>query len=634
MSGWEKSGSKRVASSMMLGKGGGDVYQAHAPGALLASREAATYARRSMRPKMRRMPPPLHQSGCYTLFAGYVHNRDEMLDRLGLSPTTSNALLYAEAYARFGANCDHELIGDYASILWFADKRTLRLAVSPMSMQPLHLWRDGSRIVASSNPRMIFACGVQPLVDDDKLADSLMVNFSDTTQSWYKGLSRVAPGTCEIHTPDGVESTRFWSISEVKPVRFVKDEDYVEAVAEQFDRAVTTAMQGASCPGIMLSGGLDSQTVASFAVNNLAPEKQLRSYTWKPVDAFVPNDHPGFFDNETDHVRELAAMYPQLVPSFISEPDVEFGHYHDSIFLLSGWPSYSYLSWVDRLLEQSYSDGCDVMLTGALGNPTFSYDGMTGLAEWLRSGNWVRLISELRKQNYPRSFLRRLYRMAIKPNLPLNLKKRIDQAKGVLHSPFDLWVPMKEDFATGNGAMERAEELGFDYHFFAFSSAAKMRELSIQFFEAETAQIHQGTRLLHGVEVRQPLAYRPFVELCAGIPDSQYLRGGQNRWLARRLLKGRIPEVVRTELREGNDTADWPIHMMKHRPGLLKEMEALKTDERLGAIFDFDRLHETLEQWDGTNAPGSYNETKIPASIGRAIRTARFVKHVEGRNVG
>lgn len=619
---------------MLLGKGGGDVRQAAAPGALLAAREPVAYAQRSMRPKTRRMPPPSHASGCYALFAGHLHNRSEMLDQLNLPPITTDAMIYAEAYASFGADCDSQIIGDYASILWFPDKRTLRLAASPLSMQPLHLWRDGNRIVVSSNPRMIFACGVQPLVDDRKLADSLMVNFTDTTQSWYKGLSRVAPGTCEIHDPSGVKSTRFWSVSEVEPVRFAKDDDYVEAVAEQFDHAITAAMQGAHTPGIMLSGGLDSQAVASFAVNNLAPGKQLRSYTWKPVDEFVPNDHPGHFDNETDHVRELIAQYPQLVPSFITEPDVEYGHYYDRIFMLSGWPNYAYLNWVDALYEQSHKDGCDIMLTGVLGNATFSFDGSIGMAGWLRSGNWIRLISELRHYSYPKSFLKRFYRMALKPNLPLSLKRRIDTAKGVLPDPFNRWVPMKEDYATSNGVLERAEDRGFDYHFFVAKNGAAIRELSVQFFELETAQIRQGTRLLHGVETRQPLAYRPLVELCAGIPDDQYLRDGQNRWLARRLLKGRIPEVVRNEIRQGNDSADWPIHMMKHRPGLLKELESLKGDERLGGILDFERLHENFAQWDGTNAPGSYNESKIPSSIGRAIRTARFVKHVEGRNVG
>ena len=89
---------------------------------------------------------------------------------------------------------------------------------------------------------------------------------------------------------------------------------------------------------------------------------------------------------------------------------------------------------------------------------------------------------------------------------------------------------------------------------------------------------------------------------------------------------------IRLETRTGNDTADWPVHFCKHRAALLLEIEQMAQNPRMARLFDTDRLHRDLSQWDGGNALASYSEHKIPAGVGRAIRAARFIKYVEGSN--
>src|SRR3569623_2417110 len=58
-------------------------------------------------------------------------------------------------------------------------------------------------------------------------------------------------------------------------------------------------------------------------------------------------------------------------------------------------------------------------------------------------------------------------------------------------------------------------------------------------------------------DVRDPYADRRLVEFTLGIPETQYMRGGEDRWLARRVLADRLPVSVTGERRRGLQCPEW-----------------------------------------------------------------------------
>ena len=631
---WQTQDADRVAASMLLGLGAGDVFTSRVSGAFLARRPYLAYRERGRAVRVRGEAACWHDSGAAVLLAGRLRERDEWADRLELSRTSRDAEIYAAAFARHGERTDELLDGDYAAIVWQPQERRLHIAASAISMHPLHVWRDGGRIVVASNPRQIFAAGIRAEIDEDKIADSVLVNYSDPSRGWYKGLRHIAPGSFERHSPHGHEVTRFWSAADAPPVRFKRDEDYVEAVSEELASSVAFALENAERPSIQLSGGLDSSTIAAFAMEQLGPDRPLRSYTAIPVEEHEQIGRLHQFDDESTHVRALAEMYPQLQPSFIRQERDEYGSRLGKVFGLSAWPNQNYLSWVNDLFAISYRDGCDISLNGYFGNVTFSHDGATALPTWFRQGKWWRMMKSLREMHHPRRLTHRFWRYAIKPNLPGPLQLAIARRRGSAIDPFETWVPLRRDSGLAHRALERAREQQFEHNFLPFSRRATDIEGYIAFHEADTGPVNLGILLAHGIEVRQPYGNRRFAQLCAGIPERLYLKGGDSRWLPRQVMKGRVPEMIRTERRTGNDTADWPIHFRRYRPALLEELDALERSGRFDDIFDLPRLKKTLREWDGENTPGDHSEAKIPAGLGRAVKIARFVNHVEGRNVG
>lgn len=147
-------------------------------------------------------------------------------------------------------------------------------------------------------------------------------------------------------------------------------------------------------------------------------------------------------------------------------------------------------------------------------------------------------------------------------------------------------------------------------------------------------EIGLGHQLLYGVPMRDVHAYVPLLELCAGIPDDQYLRDGQDRWLARRVLAGRVPDMVWQETRSMRQCADWPWRMKRDRALIIAELEDLGRDERIAGIFDIERLVSNLRAWDGENRIDRQDVYHIQAAVTRGLSGARFLRFVEGRNGG
>lgn len=632
---WFSGCRERVVASLLMGKAG-DVRHGNVPSAMLASR-AARPAAGGRQPRAQATTWQARPDGSFVLFAGVIFERDDIARRFALQPGLGHAETYAALYETVGEQCDRLIVGNYAVLHWFPEHRRVRMARSPLSLCPLHIWRRDDRLAIASIPRALFAAGASSELDNDKLADALLLNLRKQTDNWYKDLSRVAPGTVETHDPGGVRVERFWSIDTVAPVRFRRDSDYVEAVDEQFRRAAKASLEGIERPGLFLSGGLDSQAVASYLLEQIPPDERLRTYTSVPIDGKSALQHPMAFGDETANVRAFAQMHPRIDANFVSCPDAKFGEKLDTLFMLGSWPVHNEMSghWTHAIYALALSDGCDVMMTGGGGNAGFSYAGRTGYPTWLRQGKWLRLAREIACSDDPRPWWRKFVADSILPNLPLSWQIVRDRRRTWLYpSPFQQWCALREDFARSSGALQRAHEAGHDITFHAMRSARDWRGSVIADMQAEAPELHTAFHLMYGLNQRDPTAFLPLLELCMGIPDEQYLRDGETRWLARRLLRGRIPESVRTERRSGRQSSDWHLRFAREREALLDELDGYARDPRIAGMLDVERMARDLREWPGPEGPQGSWVFKLKAGLSRGVAHARFVRYVEGRNAG
>ncbi len=626
----------RIANSLSLGLGG-PVGSAHAPGALLFSR-----------PSLKNAPPPrlgarprawtahTGPDGARVLFAGELHDRDALLARLTSAPPgNGDEALYAAALAQLGEECDRFINGRYAAIAYYPLEHRLRLARAPLDAPPLHYWHDGMRVVAASTPRAAIAAGAEPSVDQDRLADALFLNFRDARQGWFRGIDRVAPGEIVDIDPGGVRHRRFWAVGGLPDIRFARDGDYVDAVEAAMFQALREATRDIDRPATQLSGGLDSQAVASFALETLQPGSPLKAYCWVPQADYEALAWPNAHGDESAHAAAFAAMYPAVDLELVDTGELALDHQEEKFFLLAGLPPMGAgnMHWGHEILRRAAMAGHGVVLDGNFGNNGFSYDGLTGPATWLRQGKVRRAWREVVHRGGKGSDARRFISQAVMPHLPVGLRQQLRRMRGRSPDPFDSWCPLRRDYAERAGVLERSASKGHDPLFLDLANSRDWRAATLAGGQGDGADTRLALELLYGVPMRSPLGYRPLFELAVGIPDEQYLRNGETRWLARRLLEGRVPEQVRTERRLGIQSSDWPVRWRRERGQILAELEHLSSDPTVTEILDLPRLQRWIHDWSGDDTVGGLETARIFCAAGRGLTAARYLRFQGRGNV-
>lgn len=574
------------------------------------------------------------------LFAGHLDNAAAVSGEVGLrapEPGQADDLarFYGQALLAWGEAADSRLIGEYAVIAFDGDRGRLRLARSPLRAPPLHYCVKPSHVVASTVPRALFACGIPREVDETKLADMAWFNASEEQRSWFKGVARVPLGSVvEIEQGGTAKEWRYYDLSKLPRLPKADLRDYLAQADTLLADGTRAALAGSKRPAVMLSGGLDSPLVALKALEQMGQDRRLDAYTLVPEPRWNGWSPPGRFGNEQPFVEAFCRMHPGIRPHFIDNADTRCDDRLFAMFHATGSAPQGLANlWTYHAAwDAARRDGCDRVLLGEFGNLSISNDGYWGFSEYLLKLRWRQLAMALRDDpDGERPLWRRFFSLAVLPLLPDRLWHWQQRLRGQpdLYSRFSALRPA---YAEASGVIRRARAAGFpNPRYPVRDRLALLREVHDNAW-GEFSDVYYGFAEIHGMEQRDPMAYRPLVEFCAGLPTDIFLRDGQDRWLARELLKGTIPEEQRLSRKTGRHNADWQAKLGRQRTDLLREVERLRQNPRLVAMFDLERVQAALQDWPtGENVPEDVRIT-CEVLVPRAINFGRFVNYVEGRN--
>jgi asparagine synthase (glutamine-hydrolysing) len=574
------------------------------------------------------------------LFAGHLDNGAEIAAALGLpAPHAIDrqalARLYGLALLSWGEDTDRRLIGEYCTITLNPAEHSLRLARSPLRAPPLHYYCDGERVIASQAVRAIFACGVARELDDEKLADMAWFNASNEQRSWYRGLARVPLGSTVTLTPDTVTSRCYYDIAALPRLPRASRADYLVQAHALLEEGTRAALAGSQRPALMLSGGLDSSLVAVKALRVLPGQTPLNAYTFVVEPSWGKHSYPGRFADERPFVETFCAMHPRIVPHYFDNADRELGTRANDLFFATGGAQQGLanLNVYHSLWEAARADGCDRVLLGEFGNLTASADGSWAFSEYLLRLRWRQLYLGLRDAPPDdRSLPRRFLALAVLPLLPDRLWRWQRQLRRI-DNHYELASPLSRAFAASSGAIRRADAVGLPNPRFPLRDRlATMREVHANAW-GEFSDIYDGFSQIYGIEQRDPTAYRPFFEFCAGLPSDMFLHRGQQRWLARAMLAGSMPEAQRLTRLSGRHNADWHRKLTRQRGALLEEIERFAQVPRLAAMLDLNRARAALEDWPQSGEVDESRRLACEIALPRAIMLGRFINYVEGRNL-
>ena len=612
----------------------GDIWQWQENGAGFASRDDRPLSTRA--PEVRAREPHRDEAGQQTLLAGRIFHRERLAKELDVSSDSGDSALYAAAYRRWGESCDTRILGSYAVVQWHSGRGELRMARSPLQAPPLHIWRSGAHVIAASLPATIFAAGVSPKVSMDHIANVALRNFTDPSRSYYHDLSRVAPGTQVMIDRERIRRTNFWQPRNIQPAKIGDATEAYEHAERLMRDAVAVSLEGSSQPAISLSGGLDSQTIASFALEHLGDDKRLRSYTSVPVHEWLPKQDNRLIYDESENVRALAQHWRTLDSSFVSGEELQIGAYSHELMQLGAWPTANEMNmhWVHAIHRQAASDGGDIMLHAELGDSSISYDALTAFPQWLVRGLWRKLSKELKLYRDDRPILKRGIALALLPWLPKGMRRTVEAWRGGANVGFERWSALRADTQQAKLALSRAVSDGHDFSFYGGTDSLEAREAMIAAPLSEGPELDLALQLLHGLSRRDPTAYLPLWEYCASLPDDVFIRDGKSRRLARELMTGRAPDQIVNQTRVGIQSADFRGRLERDAQALISEVSEMRQDARLNGIIDLDRIHHILERCLGPEELREKDWLKLASLVPRGIALARFIRHVERQDYG
>jgi len=167
--------------------------------------------------------------------------------------------------------------GMFAFALWDSYERTLFLARDRLGIKPLYYaWHQGSFYFASEE-KALFIAGVPMQFDRATLEELLCFRYVAGERTPFAGVQRLLPGHYLLWRAGVVRMCRWWNLGERVREYHAPLTDLVGWYRDTLDDAVDLRRISDVPVGVLLSGGLDSSSIAASLA--LQSETQVSSFT-------------------------------------------------------------------------------------------------------------------------------------------------------------------------------------------------------------------------------------------------------------------------------------------------------------------------------------------------------------------
>jgi asparagine synthase (glutamine-hydrolysing) len=464
-----------------------------------------------------------------------LDGRSDLVDRLiahrilttAEAGRCTDAHLVLRAYALWGEQLVDHLRGDFSFIIWDDERRQMFGARDHFGIRPLYVADlDEVVIVSSSIVCLRHHSAVSDRLNDQAIGDFLLVGYNhDLRTTAYADVRRVPPAHALSwrRSTDRLRVARYWSLPTNGRVRHRRPDDYVS----EFSSLLTTAVRDrlrTSRVGVMMSGGLDSTSVAVIAHEVLsarAEPPRLRAYTY------------GY----ARWIRDEEALFARMVAMGLGIPlevsaidDMKLFEWQLTRDEASPEPNGDSHAATDWLALRAMSGSCAVCLTGYGADAGLYYGSAAYLRRELASGRTARAALELGRFLFTE---RRFPLLGIRTGL----KRRF----GIRSWRPDYPAGLNPDFERRLDLRSRWETLTADE-----PAAHPVRPdaygmLLAPYWPGKLETLDPAATRVP-VVVRHPFLDVRLVEYLLAIPPLPWFEG---KHLLRQAMRGRLPEPVR-----------------------------------------------------------------------------------------
>jgi asparagine synthase (glutamine-hydrolysing) len=467
--------------------------------------------------------------------------------------TATDSELILHSYAAWGAECVEHLRGDFAFAIWDARKKLLFCARDHFGVKPFYYSEPGELFLFSNTLECLRQHPeVSEELNDAAIGDFLLFGLNcDVATTTFRDIRRLPAAHTMTISSEGLRIQRYWSAPTEGRIRYNRAEDYVEHFQILLQEAVADRIR-VDRAGILLSGGLDSSTIATTArelSGRAGGTADLRAYT-VVYESLIP-------DQDGRYAREVAEFLKIPLQSILVDALRPFERWEEP----ETWsPEPVDDPFFAGLFDQfrAIAADCRVVLSGEGADNLMHFEMWPFVRQLMRNQEWRTLLTETPRYLW------------LRPSILPGIKRRVQGlfGKDPTAPIYPRWLA--PDFARRLNLKDRAKEWSELPAFRPHPILPKAQaSLSLPQWSAAFEQENPGiTRC--PVEVRHPFLDLRIVNFLLALPPFPLFF---EKKLLREAVAGRVPESVRK--RPKTPLAGDPLieHLRQSQAGWMEQVE-------------------------------------------------------------
>jgi asparagine synthase (glutamine-hydrolysing) len=494
------------------------------------------------------------------VYNGEIYNFREIRQTLAETDTKwkseSDTEVILAAYARWGPNCVDRFHGMFAFAIWDRQSRLMFAARDRMGVKPFYYHHSPDRFAFASRPNALLSLdgGLSSPLDEQALRFYLEGGYIPAPYSVFQKIRKLPPAHWLLIDEAGIQIRRYWDYRQLAPEyswERRRAEDLLDELEEILSRSVRSRMIGDVPVGAFLSGGIDSSLVVAMMARQ-TPHRVKTFTIGFDSKKYDESPHAEAVSRQlgTDHFSERMSVDDllELRPTFSREFDEPF-------FDSSAFPTMA----VSRLARKHVT----VSLSGDGGDELFGGYHYYRFARSFEA--FYKLPLSLRR------FTASAFAMSPRHRMKL-LSGAMRQRSATDAFCFARSIAKDFDTVLGPEVLRRTAGLNdlFAEASRPFPSELKAPEVAMRLdafyvLPDDYLQKVDVASMAFSLESREPLLDQELVEWAMKLPLKWKLRGGQNKYLLRKLAYRYVPERLLDRPKRGFEVpiADWlrgPLH--------------------------------------------------------------------------
>jgi asparagine synthase (glutamine-hydrolysing) len=490
----------------------------------------------------------------WLVFNGEIYNflelRQQLAQKGHVFRTRSDAEVILHAYEEYGRGCVEYFNGMFAFALWDQSRRQLFLARDRVGIKPLYFASLPECFLFASELKSLLAHPKTPRnLDHQALRQYLSYEYVPSPRSIFQAVKKLPPGHTLTLADNQVALNCYWDFaldqSEADPNRSL--EACLSELRQTLKEAVKLELIADVPVGVLLSGGLDSSSIAAMLAALNIPKIQSFSVSFKDP-SFDESAYARLvaqkLGSEHHEITLTSQAMLELVPRLGGLLDEPLG---DSSFI----PTFLLSQFTRQHVKVALGgDGGDELLGGY---PTLPAHLWMGMYQRLLPANLRQRLASWVSDNLPVSF----------NNISFDFKvRRFLQGHNLPpYSRHQLWMgsftPSQKSLLLNPASdlLDREEAEPILQHW----QACPAHDLLNKVFYCDLKLYLEGdilakvdrASMANSLEVRVPLLNPKLLELSAGLARNYKVGWLTTKYLMRRAMQDLLPPAIVRRRKKG-----------------------------------------------------------------------------------